>query len=87
MTTTIRLATRKSRLALEQANLVMDALKRINQQLSIELVPIETEGDIDRETPLTVLGGRGVFVKAVEQALLDDVADIAVHSIKDVPTE
>ena len=57
MTTTIRLATRKSRLALEQANLVIDALKRINQQLSIELVPIETEGDIDRETPLTVLGG------------------------------
>ena len=87
MTTTIRLATRKSRLALEQANLVMDALKRINQQLSIELVLIETEGDIDRETPLTVLGGRGVFVKAVEQALLDDVADIAVHSLKDVPTE
>jgi hydroxymethylbilane synthase len=83
----LRIATRGSRLALVQARLVADALRAAHPDLKVELVEVSTEGDRDRATPLSVLGGRGVFVKAVEDALLDGRADVAVHSLKDVPTE
>ena len=84
---TLRIATRGSRLALVQTGLVADALRAAHPDLRVEVVEINTEGDRDRQTPLRVLGGRGVFVKAVEDALLDGRADVAVHSLKDVPSE
>ncbi|MDA0351360.1 MAG: hydroxymethylbilane synthase [Chloroflexi bacterium] len=83
----LRIATRGSRLALVQAHFVADALRAAHDRVTIEVIEISTEGDRDRATPLSVLGGRGVFVKAVEEALLDGRADVAVHSLKDVPTE
>lgn len=85
--TTIRIASRASRLALVQVDLVTAALQAAHPDLQVEVVEVNTEGDRDRQTPLRVLGGRGVFVKAVEDALLDGRADVAVHSLKDVPTE
>ena len=84
---TLRIATRGSRLALCQSEEVAAELRRAHPEIVIELVPVETEGDRDRQTPLSVLGGRGVFVKAVEAALLRGRADLAVHSLKDLPTE
>ncbi len=84
--TRLRLATRGSRLALAQSELVAGALRASHPGIEIELVRVRTEGDIDRSSPLTEIGGRGVFVRAVEQALLDRRAELAVHSLKDVPT-
>lgn len=83
----LRIATRASRLALVQTHHVAEALRTRHPQLIVNIVEITTEGDRDRSTPLNILGGRGVFVKAVEDALLDGRADVAVHSLKDVPTE
>ncbi|MQA00418.1 MAG: hydroxymethylbilane synthase [Dehalococcoidia bacterium] len=83
----LRIATRGSRLALAQTHLAADALRDGAPGLEVEVIEITTEGDRDRETPLSVLGGRGVFVRGVEAALLDGRADVAVHSLKDVPTE
>ena len=85
--TRLRVATRGSALAMVQSRLAIDALQRLDPSVEAELVEVRTEGDADRTTPLRVLGGRGVFVRAVEDALLDGRADIAVHSLKDVPTE
>ena len=82
----LRLATRGSRLALAQSALAAEALRAADPALVVEYVEVRTEGDADRETPLHVLGGRGVFVRAVERALLDGEADVAMHSLKDVPT-
>src|SRR5262249_4498973 len=73
--------------ALAQSDLVSAALRANTPDLNIEYVRITTEGDADRTTPLSVLGGRGVFVRGVEDALLRGNADIAVHSLKDMPTE
>lgn len=80
---TIRIGTRGSKLALIQANSVANALAASNRET--ELVEITTHGDISR-APLTQIGGTGVFVSALRDALLDGVADIAVHSLKDLPT-
>ena len=85
--TTLRLATRGSALAIAQSDLVSAALRVGSPDLDVEYVRITTEGDADRTTPLSVLGGRGVFVRGVEEALLRGEADIAVHSLKDMPTE
>ncbi len=82
----LRLATRGSALALAQASLVADALRGAAARIEVEFVRVQTEGDADRVTPLSVLGGRGVFVRGVEDALLEGRADIAMHSLKDVPT-
>ncbi len=82
----LRAATRGSALALIQTALVADALRALDPALVVENVEVRTEGDRDRSTPLSVLGGRGVFVRAVEEALLEGRADIAVHSLKDMPT-
>ena len=84
--TRLRLATRGSLLARAQSALVAEALHAEHPGIEVELVRVQTEGDVDRSTPLRVLGGRGVFVRAVEQALLAGKANIAVHSLKDVPT-
>lgn len=84
---TIRIATRKSALALWQAEYVKAELLRHHPDLTVELVPMSTQGDKILDTPLAKIGGKGLFVKELEQAMLDGRADIAVHSMKDVPVE
>lgn len=83
----LRIATRQSPLALWQAHYVQQRLMASHPGLSVELVPMVTKGDIILDTPLAKVGGKGLFVKELEQALLDGRADIAVHSMKDVPVE
>lgn len=80
----IKIGTRKSKLALWQAYKVQAHLKEL--QIESELVLIESEGDKVLDTPLPLMGGKGVFTKALDDALLDGQIDIAVHSLKDVPT-
>jgi hydroxymethylbilane synthase len=84
--TPLRIGTRSSALALWQANFVRDRLRVLAPDQPIELVEIQTEGDLIRDVPLVQLGGQGAFTKAIQQALLDNRADIAVHSLKDLPT-
>ena len=84
---TLRIATRESRLALIQAEMVAQALKTVHPHLEIELVKMTTEGDQVLDRPLAEIGGKGVFVKNLEHALLEGRADVAVHSLKDVPSE
>ncbi|HSB97857.1 MAG TPA: hydroxymethylbilane synthase, partial [Spongiibacteraceae bacterium] len=83
----IRIATRKSPLALWQAEFVRAELQRHHPQLQVELVTFTTRGDKILDTPLAKIGGKGLFVKELETALLEGAADIAVHSMKDVPME
>jgi hydroxymethylbilane synthase len=82
----IRIATRASQLALWQANHVADLLRRTNPGVSVELVHVTTSGDRDRTGKLAQLGTVGVFTREVQTAVLDGRADIAVHSLKDLPT-
>ena len=84
---TIRIATRKSALALWQAEHVRALLEQAHPAIRVELVQMSTQGDRILDTPLAKIGGKGLFVKELEQALFDDRADIAVHSMKDVPVE
>lgn len=84
---TVRIATRKSPLALWQAEYVKAKLLQYHPQLSVELVTFTTQGDKILDTPLAKIGGKGLFVKELEQAMLAGDADIAVHSMKDVPME
>ncbi|NOR18556.1 MAG: hydroxymethylbilane synthase, partial [Xanthomonadales bacterium] len=81
----IRIATRKSALALWQANHVRALLGEAHAGLEVELVPIVTEGDRIVDRPLSAIGGKGLFLKELERAMLDGKADMAVHSMKDVP--
>ena len=81
----LRIATRQSPLALWQAHYVKERLEACHSQLKVELVPMVTRGDVILDTPLAKVGGKGLFVKELELALLEDRADIAVHSMKDVP--
>ena len=83
----IRIATRKSALALWQAEFVKAQLEHFHAGITVELVPMSTQGDIILDTPLAKIGGKGLFVKELEQAMLDGRADIAVHSMKDVPVD
>ncbi|MTH47586.1 hydroxymethylbilane synthase [Intestinirhabdus alba] len=83
----LRIATRQSPLALWQAHYVKDALIAHHPGLAVELVPMVTRGDVILDTPLAKVGGKGLFVKELEVALLENRADIAVHSMKDVPVE
>ncbi|EFM94107.1 Porphobilinogen deaminase [Actinobacillus pleuropneumoniae serovar 9 str. CVJ13261] len=85
MKDTLRIATRQSPLALWQANFVKDELEKRFPELSVELVTMVTKGDVILDTPLAKIGGKGLFVKELELALLENRADIAVHSMKDVP--
>lgn len=83
----VRIATRKSALALWQAEYVKAQLEHYHQGIQVELVPMTTKGDIILDTPLAKVGGKGLFVKELEVAMLENRADIAVHSMKDVPVE
>jgi len=87
MKKTLRIATRKSALALWQANHVQDLLKESHPGIEIELVKIVTQGDRILDRPLAEIGGKGLFLKELEHAMLDGEADLAVHSMKDVPAE
>ena len=82
---TIRIATRKSALALWQAEYVKAELLKHYPSLTVELVPMSTQGDKILDTPLAKIGGKGLFIKELEIAMLEGRADIAVHSMKDVP--
>ena len=86
-TRTIRIATRQSPLALWQANFVKQALQAAHGDLQVELLAMTTRGDKILDSPLAKVGGKGLFVKELEHAILEGRADIAVHSIKDVPAE
>lgn len=81
----LRIATRASRLAIAQANLVAERLRSVHDGIEVELVEITTTGDHDRVTSLTELSEVGAFVRAVQSAVLDGRADLAVHSAKDLP--
>ena len=79
------IATRGSSLALWQANHVKAQLEDLGDGLTVSLIIVRTKGDIIQDVPLSQVGGKGLFVKEIEEALLDGRADLAVHSIKDVP--
>jgi hydroxymethylbilane synthase len=85
--TALRIATRQSALALWQANHVAARLRAEHAGMAIELVPLSTRGDQILDRPLATIGGKGLFLKELEVAMLDGHADIAVHSLKDVPME
>lgn len=85
MHTTIRIGTRDSKLALWQATVVQDLLTALG--LKSELVLVKSEGDLDLITPLYAMGVEGIFTKTLDAALLNNRIDIAVHSMKDVPTQ
>jgi len=85
MTQTLRIATRKSQLALWQAEHVATLLRQSHPGLEVELVPMSTKGDRIQDRSLAAIGGKGLFIKELEVAIEDGRADIAVHSMKDVP--
>ncbi|HMH87093.1 MAG TPA: hydroxymethylbilane synthase [Steroidobacteraceae bacterium] len=87
MTQTLRIATRKSQLALWQAEHVAALLREAHPGLQIELVPLLTQGDRIQDRSLAAIGGKGLFIKELEVAIEDLRADIAVHSMKDVPAD
>ncbi|MEK6203713.1 MULTISPECIES: hydroxymethylbilane synthase [unclassified Psychrobacter] len=84
---TLNIATRQSPLALWQAEHIRDRLLELYPEMTINLLKIITKGDKILDTPLAKIGGKGLFVKELEQALYDGQADIAVHSLKDVPMQ
>ncbi|MCB1868656.1 MAG: hydroxymethylbilane synthase [Gammaproteobacteria bacterium] len=84
---TIRIATRKSPLAMWQAEHVSSLLRKEHPGLQVELIGMSTQGDKILDTPLAKIGGKGLFVKELEQGMLSNRADIAVHSMKDVPVD
>ncbi len=83
----LKIATRQSPLAMWQAQYVQQRLVAHHPQLNIEIIPMVTRGDILLDTPLSKVGGKGLFVKELELAILEKRADIAVHSMKDVPVD
>jgi len=83
----LKLGTRKSLLAMTQSTWVKNQLEALNSDITIELVQITTKGDKILDVPLAKVGGKGLFVKEIEEALLNNDADFAVHSLKDVPAE
>ncbi|MEW6067550.1 MAG: hydroxymethylbilane synthase [Nitrospirota bacterium] len=86
-TNKISIGTRGSKLALWQAEWVKSELKKLHPDLGVEIIKIKTTGDKILDVPLAKVGGKGLFVKEIEEALLRHEVDIAVHSMKDVPTE
>ena len=87
MNKTLKIATRKSPLALWQAEHVKARLERHHPGLNVELVKMTTKGDQILNSPLSKIGGKGLFIKELEVGMMEGVADIAVHSMKDVPYE
>lgn len=86
-TRTIRIATRKSALAMWQAEYVQALLTQHHPELTVELLPMSTQGDQILDSPLAKIGGKGLFIKELEIAMQEGRADLAVHSMKDVPVE
>lgn len=84
---TIRVGTRGSNLALWQATFVRETLEKYHPGLRFEQVIIKTEGDLDQKSSLSQIGGQGIFTKEIEKALLNNTIDIAVHSLKDLPSK
>lgn len=82
----LRIGTRGSALARWQSEWVAARLKALHPGLGVELVEIKTQGDNDRQSPLSVIGGQGLFTKEIQRALLDHRVEVAVHSLKDLPT-
>lgn len=87
MTKTVRIATRKSKLAMWQAEHIQARLRTLYPEINVELLPMSTRGDVILDTPLAKIGGKGLFVKELEAAMLEQRADLAVHSMKDLPVE
>ncbi len=87
MAAALRIGTRGSQLALWQARWVQAAITSLKPELAVELVIIKTQGDKITDVPLAKVGGKGLFVKEIEEALLDGRVDLAVHSMKDMPAE
>lgn len=87
MARTLVLATRASRLALAQSQWVADQLAQAHSGLAVELLTVRTRGDASPDAPIPTLGEKGLFTREIEQALLDGRAHLAVHSLKDLPTE
>ena len=87
MSREIRIATRKSALALWQAEYVKARLEQLDPSITVSLVPMVSRGDQLLDSPLAKIGGKGLFVKELETAMLNDEADLAVHSMKDVPMQ
>ena len=87
MTEVLRIATRKSALAMAQAEWVAAALQRLRPAWCVEIVQITSQGDRVLDTPLHLMGGKGVFTREIDAAVLENRADCAVHSLKDLPTE
>jgi hydroxymethylbilane synthase len=83
----LRIATRKSQLALWQAEHVAELLRRAHPNLAVQLVPMSTKGDLILDRSLAAMGGKGLFIKELEVAIEEGRADLAVHSMKDVPAE
>ena len=87
MDRTIHIGTRGSKLALWQAHWVQGELLKAHPTLTVEIIVIKTKGDKILDVPLAKVGGKGLFVKEIEDALLDGKIDLAVHSMKDMPAE
>jgi hydroxymethylbilane synthase len=85
--TKLKIGTRRSQLALWQANYVRDRLRALNPDLQVELVEVVTQGDKILDTSLAKVGGKGLFIKELEQQLLDGTVDLAVHSLKDMTVD
>ena len=85
--TRIKIGTRGSKLALAQSNMIREAIIKEHPDTIVELITIKTKGDKIIDSPLSKIGGKGLFVKEIEEALLEGRVDMAVHSIKDVPAE
>ena len=83
----LKIGTRGSRLARWQADWVADALRAAHPGLVVEIVEIKTKGDRDRNSPLAAIGGTGLFTKEIQRAVCEGVTDVAVHSLKDLPTQ
>ena len=83
----IRIGTRSSKLARWQADWVAEQLRLAHPELNVELVEIKTQGDRDQNSPLAAIGGLGVFTKEIQRAVQENRVDLAVHSLKDLPTQ
>ena len=87
MSRSLRIGTRGSALAIQQTQIVVDALHAAWPDLSVDVMHIRTTGDRIQDVPLAKIGDKGLFVKEIEEALLDSRIDWAVHSVKDLPSE
>ena len=86
MSTSLRIGTRGSKLAMWQAHFVERQLRQAHPDLTIEIVEIQTSGDVIQDRPLVAIGGQGAFTKELQKALQEERIDVAVHSLKDLPT-